>query len=393
VTLIKTGTIYSLYLNTVFEGSSVVANSAFYTQYSNLRIGSWGGGNNVFKGSLDDFAVWNRALTPTEITGIYNSTPIPPTLSIVATPSTASCPGTPVTLTANTTSGASACTATSLPSNLQTGLVGYWPFCGNANDASGNGNNGTVNGATLTADRYGNPNSAYSFDGGDYITANSIASTNLSVSVWYNSNANSIYNPTTGHPPIGSQLIGQGTQLSPTAYCDYALGLTTYNGSQQIALEQGLPPSTYFQMYYGNTTFNHANWENMTLTVQGSTAKIYKNGILLSTFTFTGSLQNVGSILAFGARQIGNSGNPLCNFYTGLLDDISIWNRALSAAEVQQVYNLNSGATYSWSPGGATTQSITVSPTTNTTYSCTVTANSASTTSTYTVNVLPAPQI
>ncbi|MFM7769023.1 MAG: hypothetical protein ACKO8Q_00520, partial [Bacteroidota bacterium] len=48
---------------------------------------------------------------------------------------------------------------------MQSGLVGYWPFCGNANDASGNGNNGTVNGATLTADRFGNANSAYSFDG------------------------------------------------------------------------------------------------------------------------------------------------------------------------------------------------------------------------------------
>ena len=44
-----------------------------------------------------------------------------------------------------------------LPSYVPTnGLVGYWPFNGNANDQSGNGNNGTVNGATLTADRFGN---------------------------------------------------------------------------------------------------------------------------------------------------------------------------------------------------------------------------------------------
>jgi hypothetical protein len=49
-----------------------------------------------------------------------------------------------------------------VPSN---GLVGYWGFNGNANDQSGNGNNGTVNGATLTSDRFGNNNSAYSFDG------------------------------------------------------------------------------------------------------------------------------------------------------------------------------------------------------------------------------------
>jgi hypothetical protein len=47
-----------------------------------------------------------------------------------------------------------------VPSN---GLVGWWPFNGNANDESGNGNNGTVNGATLTADRFGNSNASYYF--------------------------------------------------------------------------------------------------------------------------------------------------------------------------------------------------------------------------------------
>ena len=49
------------------------------------------------------------------------------------------------------------------------GLVGWWPFNGNANDESGNGNNGTVSGATLTADRNGVANQAYSFDGNDLI--------------------------------------------------------------------------------------------------------------------------------------------------------------------------------------------------------------------------------
>ena len=47
------------------------------------------------------------------------------------------------------------------------GLVAYYPFNGNANDATGNGNNGTVNGATLTSDRFGNSNSAYDFNGVD----------------------------------------------------------------------------------------------------------------------------------------------------------------------------------------------------------------------------------
>ena len=49
------------------------------------------------------------------------------------------------------------------------GLVAWYPFNGNANDESGNENHGTVNGATLTADRFGNVNGAYSFDGGSHI--------------------------------------------------------------------------------------------------------------------------------------------------------------------------------------------------------------------------------
>ena len=57
-------------------------------------------------------------------------------------------------------------TYSQLPSYVSSnGLVGYWPFAGNANDISGNSNNGTVNGATLTTDRNGIANSAYNFNG------------------------------------------------------------------------------------------------------------------------------------------------------------------------------------------------------------------------------------
>ena len=69
------------------------------------------------------------------------------------------------------------------------GLVGYWPFSGNANDISGNGNNGTNNGATLIADRFGNANSAYNFDGiNDLISipdSNTLSITNnITMSAW-----------------------------------------------------------------------------------------------------------------------------------------------------------------------------------------------------------------
>ena len=72
----------------------------------------------------------------------------------------------------------------SLPANLQNGLVAYYPFCGNADDKSGNNHHGTVNGATLTTDRFGNINRAYSFDGqNDFIEVTNV--TNLDL---YNTN-------------------------------------------------------------------------------------------------------------------------------------------------------------------------------------------------------------
>ena len=78
--------------------------------------------------------------------------------------------------------------AQTVPSYVPTnGLVGWWPFNGNANDESGNGNNGAVNGATLSADRFGNANQAYGFDGNDWIEMSIPQTIEFSVSVWFNS--------------------------------------------------------------------------------------------------------------------------------------------------------------------------------------------------------------
>ena len=67
--------------------------------------------------------------------------------------------------------------------------MAYYPFNGNANDESGNGNNGTVNGATLTTDRFGNVDEAYSFDN-SYIqsSASQLPANERTVSVWFFSN-------------------------------------------------------------------------------------------------------------------------------------------------------------------------------------------------------------
>jgi hypothetical protein len=77
-----------------------------------------------------------------------------------------------------------------VPSN---GLIGWWPFTGNANDLSGNGNNGVINGATLTLDRLGNANCAYSFNGINtsiQVQSNStlLLTNNYTLNGWFNAN-------------------------------------------------------------------------------------------------------------------------------------------------------------------------------------------------------------
>ena len=82
-----------------------------------------------------------------------------------------------ILLTAVATLGLTAFTmAQIVPNYVPTnGLVGWWPFNGNANDESGNGNNGTVYGAMLTNDRFGNLNSAYSFNNSKILICESVA--------------------------------------------------------------------------------------------------------------------------------------------------------------------------------------------------------------------------
>ena len=140
-----------------------------------------------FNGKLDDIAIYNRALSQQEITNLYSGS-APPSITTTSTTSLINC-GESATLTASSTSAAQPCLKADLPASLQNGLVGYWPFCGNANDASGNNNNGTVNGATLTSDRFGNSNSAYQFNGGSnrIVINNSILPsqpTNYTISMW-----------------------------------------------------------------------------------------------------------------------------------------------------------------------------------------------------------------
>lgn len=253
--------------------------------------------NNSLIGSYDDIGIWNRALTQQEITTMYNGS--------------------------QTSSYTDTCNAVS--GSLIQGLVGYWPFCGNANDDSGNGNNGTVNGATLTADRFGNSNSAYSFNGtNNYISvpANSLPTVERTVSAW---------------------VKCDGALNGGTSPFDYQT-LLDYGSAGGILLKM-----TDFKWLYNygpnnqptsNTSINQSIWYNLVFTLDSNAnCNFFINGNLVGSGNITNftpvDLSQWSSIASFG-RSSNNAW-----YWNGKLDDIGIWNRVLSQAEVTQLYNQN----------------------------------------------------
>ncbi|MFM2157369.1 MAG: hypothetical protein RL516_2118 [Bacteroidota bacterium] len=282
---------WSIYIDGVLS-NNFISTLNTGSQLANLRFGAenngvpTGGAN--FKGSLDDIGIWNRALTQQEITNLYTASTPPPCNPLAA--------------------------------NLMNGLVGYWPFCGNANDESGNGNNGTVNGATLTADRNGNANAAYSFDGnGDYIDCGNNSSLNLSnsftISAWVNGNTfaqeKGIVSKSQGATPYTYDLI------------------VSNNGGQKVRFDIN-------QNYlFSNQNLNTNNWYNIVATYNGSIQSIYIDGVLSSSQNVSTILSSVADHLLLGAHQV--SVVPSWS-WDGKLDDIAIWNRALTQNEITQLY-------------------------------------------------------
>jgi gliding motility-associated-like protein len=205
------------------------------------------------------------------------------------------------------------------------GLVGWWPFNGNANDESGNGNNGTVNGATLTADRNGVANSAYYFSSSGCATRidvnvnTSSIQTGLTMSVWVMNVGNGCIGPRLLEFWPGSN--GPGQAQWGTAYGSlniYGVGSTTSTGFSCAA---GIPMSP------------NNIWSHLVYTNNGNQGKFYKDGVLITTVNSTGN-----PILASSAA-FGRMNHPAYDAYNGNLDDIGIWNRALSDCEVAALYS------------------------------------------------------
>lgn len=266
--------------------------------------------------------------------------------------------------------------SSALPANLQTGLKGYYPFCGNANDASGNSNNGTVTGATLTTDRWGNANSAYYFNGTtDYITVPHSASltfTNniISIALWVKYSS---FAPVADNNILVSKQTGAGaTQVGFNMFEQNA------NGETGLRVCNNGPAGT------SNTgSISIGIYRHVVCTFNGSVSISYLNGVAVNTSTAVSAIGSNTMNLLF-AMPNWVASNAL-NFH-GSLDEIMIYNKALTPAEVSQIYNLGTN-TYTWSGGGSSSVTV-VSPTTTANYTVTASNgyNTCNTAITLTVN-------
>jgi hypothetical protein len=224
------------------------------------------------------------------------------------------------------TLGLTVATTAQVPSYVPTiGLVGYWPFNGNANDESGNGNNGTVNGTSLTTDRFGNTNKAYSFNGtSNFISVsnnNSLQTPNaISVNSWVQFSG----------PGLGSsRLISKG--WSPNGIEVH----TETSTNHKIRYGGGFNGIGYGPI--SQTTLADNQWYMVT-TIDNSNVKyIYINGTLEDSL-----VHNYGSVpVSTIDLYFGKNSQNATDYLDGKLDDIGIWNRSLTQQEVTDLYNGN----------------------------------------------------
>jgi hypothetical protein len=213
-----------------------------------------------------------------------------------------------------------------LPSYVPTdGLVGWWPFSGNANDESGNGNNGTpYDGASLVSDRFGISNSAFSFSGSSYIEI-----------------------------PDQPSLRLQNVDFTINAWVEAGdIGVSNHIFIKDVSSGCGIPKYNFGYEY--NKPWFHINdieyecngpriygspvelsgWTNIMLVKSGFNYNFYINGVLNGTEVMSNPVPEV-----FASARIGGPEPNGAAGWIGNIDDVGIWNRALTQEEITSLYS------------------------------------------------------
>jgi len=233
-------------------------------------------------------------------------------------------------LMAVATFGFTAATMAQVPNYVPTnGLQGWWPFSGNVNDISANVNNGTINGSTLTNDRFGNNNAAYYFNGTSYISIPNITqyhfgtNNDFTINMWFK-----------------RALTSSSWKVLMSYACPNAAG----TGGFQLGTESNfnLELGSTFAEVFTNGNVNDTLWHMLTTTFNRTTdsVSVYQDGIYIGNIYVNNNQSYTPScnpnILIGGERNFWSQ-----YYFNGVIDDIGIWNRALTQQEITALYNGN----------------------------------------------------
>lgn len=219
------------------------------------------------------------------------------------------------------------------------GLVAWFPFNGNAGDESGNGHHGKVFGATLCKDRKGNNDSAYNFDGiNDYIDLGKSPKLNprnqMTITYWFmiprklrTQKGDHLvagepiierYQPNLGRRSYFTGILADRT---PTSYFYQDGGKP--DGGRGIGTDK-TEPLKLNKHYFLVVSFDHSKW-----------GYLFLNGQVISDLNYGDPIQQTKE-----STTIGGVVNTKTKYFTGVVDDVRLYNRALSKDEVESLYEL-----------------------------------------------------
>lgn len=210
-----------------------------------------------------------------------------------------------------------------------TDLVLYYSFNNNANDISGNNLNGTIHSANLTTDRFGNINSAYSFDGSSaYIESSSNTLLNLgnyfTICAWIK--------PNTGYGKNNADyidIVSRWGSISPNA-ASYFLAISS-SGKIKAAITNNGYDITAGS---GNTTIAVGKWSHIAMTFDGESVNLYVNGVKDGSFS-SNAPQASSYTLYIGSQRGGFA------YFNGSIDDVYLFKRTLTSNEILELYENN----------------------------------------------------
>jgi chitodextrinase len=243
---------------------------------------------NFFNGSLDEIQLYNVALSDMEIADLYAAQNMEP----------------------------------DIPGNL----VADYPFSGNAEDATSYNNHAQVNGALLGDDRFGLANKAYSFDGigAGVVAAHSpqLNSDNTTISFWVN----------VEELPVSGEvyLLSHGGWQERWKISLPSHGKPVFTTHSDGECCSDMDSGDGNELVVGE-------WRHVVMVHDGTKDRIYMNGVQVAEKDVTGALDATTQPFGMGYNPIDNA-----NYFKGSLDEVQIYNEALSDTEIMDLYTLQS---------------------------------------------------